>query len=244
MPQDTTSVYANTYHKVMAMIRSCDSGRLPPETELARQLGVSRITIRDILAEFEAQGFITRRRKLGTVINRHIVKETARLDIENLYLDMIRNSGFVPSCNILSITRQTPSMAMAGVLDLLEADPVYKITKILRANGQPVIFINDYIPAQYFHHEDLDLSLLEKSTYAFIQRHYRPGLVSTVSHLDTNAASDELALLMQVESSTPILELETVAYDAGQHPMVYTLEYINTKVIPFSIQRRLFGRDC
>ena len=42
--------------------------RLPSEPELARQLGVSRATLREAMRTFEAQGLIRRRQGVGTFV--------------------------------------------------------------------------------------------------------------------------------------------------------------------------------
>ena len=68
--------------------------RLPRESVLAEKLGISRTQLRDILASLEREGFITRRHGVGTIINRHVLEATARMDIEVEFLDMIRQSGY------------------------------------------------------------------------------------------------------------------------------------------------------
>ena len=57
-----------TYHKVAAAIGGRilnrtlrDGDRLPPETELARQFGVNRSTVREALRELESHGLVMRR---------------------------------------------------------------------------------------------------------------------------------------------------------------------------------------
>lgn len=235
MPQQNSQTI---YQQVLTMIQNPATAKLPPETKLAEQLGVSRITVRDILADLEAKGYITRRRKLGTIVNRHIVKETARLDIENLYVDMIRSSGFQASCKLCGITRQQPSPQIVQALRIAD-EAVYLLRKVLYADGKPVIYINDYVSERFFNHEDLDIPLIEESTYLFVQKFHKKPLVSSVSHLDALTAQDELAQVMQLDCGASVLQLNTVAYDEEQWPVVYTLEYFNTKRIPFSIQRRL-----
>ena len=70
-----------------------DCDRLPRESVLSEQLGISRTQLRDILASLEREGFITRRHGVGTIINRHVLSVPARMDIEMEFLDMIRQSG-------------------------------------------------------------------------------------------------------------------------------------------------------
>ena len=72
----------------------CD--RLPRESVLSEMLGISRTQLRDILASLDREGFITRRHGVGTIINRHVLGTSARMDIEVEFLDMIRQSGHTP----------------------------------------------------------------------------------------------------------------------------------------------------
>ena len=71
--------------------------RLPRESMLCVELGISRTQLRDILASLEREGFITRRHGVGTIINRHVLNVHTRMDIEVEFLDMIRQNGFTPA---------------------------------------------------------------------------------------------------------------------------------------------------
>ena len=56
--------------------------RLPRETVLSEELGISRTQLRDVLAALEQEGFITRRLGVGTVINRHVLNVKSRMDMK------------------------------------------------------------------------------------------------------------------------------------------------------------------
>jgi GntR family transcriptional regulator len=56
-----------------------DNGRLPSEDELASMLNVSRTTIRTALHSLEQDGIITRRRALGTTVNKHVAPDLVAL---------------------------------------------------------------------------------------------------------------------------------------------------------------------
>ena len=49
-----------------------ENDRLPSEDDLSKMLNVSRTTIRTALHSLEQDGIVTRRRAIGTTINRHV----------------------------------------------------------------------------------------------------------------------------------------------------------------------------
>jgi GntR family transcriptional regulator len=62
-----------------AILQRRFEGRLPTEARLAKMLNVSRTTIRAALQPLERDGFITRRRAIGTTINAHVSPRTLAL---------------------------------------------------------------------------------------------------------------------------------------------------------------------
>ena len=80
----------------MKMGEFSEYDRLPRELELAKQLNVSRNHLREVLAQLEREGFITRIHGVGTIINHHVMKVKNRMDIEVEFLDIIRQNGYLP----------------------------------------------------------------------------------------------------------------------------------------------------
>ena len=72
----------------MKLLREMKSGefsqceKLPRELDLAKQLGISRNHLREVLAQLEREGFITRLHGVGTIINHHVLQVKNRMDIE------------------------------------------------------------------------------------------------------------------------------------------------------------------
>src|SRR5512140_1926565 len=73
--------------------RSPSGTRLPSEPELAKQLGVSRATLREAMRMFETQGLIRRRQGAGTfVVGRPPVIEGG-LEVLESMLTLARKTG-------------------------------------------------------------------------------------------------------------------------------------------------------
>ena len=66
----------DTYPRLLALIREYarTTDRLPPEDVLAQKMGISRVKLRDMLATMQANGFISRKKGIGTLINKNMLK--------------------------------------------------------------------------------------------------------------------------------------------------------------------------
>ena len=82
----------------------CD--RLPRELELAKQFNVSRNHLREVLAQLEREGFVTRIHGVGTIINHHVMQVKNRMDIEVEFLDIIRQNGYQPDISHVHIQEE------------------------------------------------------------------------------------------------------------------------------------------
>jgi GntR family transcriptional regulator, transcriptional repressor for pyruvate dehydrogenase complex len=103
--------------------------RLPSETELARQLGVSRPVVREAIAYLKADGIVASRRGLGLFVNRQDTLRLHRAEIdasEQSILEFLEfRLGLETEASRLAALRRTPAdiQRMEAALDALrEAD--------------------------------------------------------------------------------------------------------------------------
>lgn len=118
--------------------------RLPPEAKLAAELGVSRATLRAALHALEADGILTRRRRVGTTINRHVVCSSMRLNRLVAFASLIAQQGHEPSERHTVDTQ--PAAEFAAALEIDAATPCLFVDRLLSADGLPVITIVDVVP--------------------------------------------------------------------------------------------------
>ena len=116
------------YIKLLKLIRTryLESDKLPPEEVLAAELGISRVKLRDVLAVLEVQGYINRKKGVGTLINRCLVNEPVRLDIDAIYEETVREAGFRARTQVRSIQylEKTPE-AIAKILGVDQSESTY-----------------------------------------------------------------------------------------------------------------------
>src|SRR5215472_164556 len=82
-----------------------DGGRLPGETVMAAEMGVSRGTMRQALAILQHEGLISRRQGLGTFANPHVLGIPARIDFAYEFSELIHAAGYESTIHTLEVSR-------------------------------------------------------------------------------------------------------------------------------------------
>ena len=213
--------------------------KLPAEVELAQWLGVSRTVIRDALSDIEREGFIERVRGVGTVINRNIVNLSSRLDLKLEYNDLIRSAGHVPKTDMVSLRTQAAPRELADKLDIVPGTEILVCEKRLLADGVPVVYSVDYLPADLF--GQTDYLELDWSNPIFDILENVCGLRSLFDVTEVSAVlgSDAIRKKLEVKPGEALLKLDEVDYCQRNRPLLYAQEYF-TNYLCFSMLRKKF----
>ena len=228
--------------ELLEYIRACaeQGDRLPPEETLAKLFGISRVKLRDSLAALQSNGYIIRKKGSGTRINKYILAERARLDIDVYFEELVASSGFKPSTLVRNITalHQVPD-GVRSRLEMSDKGTVYKIEKTIFADGVPAIFLTDYVPYKYYNRDEIDVALLAKSTFWFVQNYCDELLDNLIVHIAAINAEGRLAKELALPEGSAILQLSSICYNQSLAPIMYSVECYNTALLPLSFQKRI-----
>ncbi len=205
------------------LIRSLEQGEwgpgdaIPSEGELAVRFNVSQGTVRKAIDEMAAENLLVRRQGKGTFVATHN-------DPRSFYrfLRLVPDSGkAMPTvsdpfyCESVAATPE-----VAGVLGLKAGDRVLLVKRLLRFDGEPVVFDEIYLVADLF--DGLTLERLrggERSLYSLFESDFGVRMINAEEHLRAVAADRQSAVLLGVESGEPLLLVERTAYTYGNKPV-------------------------
>lgn len=213
-------------------------GKLPPETELAAELGISRTQLRDGLAILEQSGFITRRRGIGTVINHHVVDVVTRLDLEEEFTAMVRGAGFTSEMLLTSVEVRTNDPLVASKLDVPLSTPVLSMGRVVTADGQPVIYSMDHVSfsiIKNFTYTPEDLAL---PVFHFLDRFCSTSVAMDLTEVKPILADETLSKILVVEPGAPMLYLDEIAYNIDNEIIMYCQEYYVDNVLRHTVMRK------
>ena len=197
------------------MLRPGD--RIPPERELAEQMQVSRMTVRQALGRLADRGLLVRERGRGTFVSEpKLIQSLSRL---NGFYDQMISQGILPSSRLLSGQEVLASAAVAQVLDLRIGEPLYKVVRLRLGGGVPLALETSFFPARLVPGL-LDYDLERHSIYRLMER-YDARPVRATQSLEPVPARDQEAEALEVLPGSPLMLVERIAWDTQDRPVEY-----------------------
>jgi GntR family transcriptional regulator len=193
--------------------------RLPPERDLAEQLGVSRMTLRQALGSLARRGLLVRvrGRRGGTFIAEPKI-ERDMTELAGL-TEQLRRQGHHAGARLLSAQEGRAGRRTAKALHLEVGDQVCEVVRLRLSDDEPLAIERSLFPASRF--PDLLECSLEGSLYELLDRHYGEPPRRAVERLEPLVANAGEAELLHVKPGAPLLLVERTAYDAEGIPVEY-----------------------
>lgn len=211
--------------------------RLPRETELAEQLGISRTRLRDTLAQLEQEGVITRIHGVGTIINRHVLQVASRMDTEVEFLDIIRQNGYEPAVTKVHLKEEKADSFFANKLQIAPGSDIVCIRRVCTADGKPAIYCEDVLEKKLIH-EEFTLKDLEAPIFHFLKKVCGVEAYMDLTRLHAVAATPEISELLEIPVGTPLLNMEEVDYNIDGDVVFYSRQYFIDEFFEHTVLRK------
>jgi GntR family transcriptional regulator len=207
--------------------------RLPSEPVLAKELGVSRVSVRGALALLAREGIVSRRHGSGTYVN------SVRPLVHSLHLnvgadDLIKSRGHIPGISEMSWRQEDADGDVADRLSVEVGTPTIHLYRVRTSDGVPVTVSHDYFVAALLPDEPPTLG---PSLYHFLSNVCGVDVVFGVADLEPALCGPELAPVFGVESHELCLVIKQVDYDLGERPVSYSVEHHLASAFDFQIIR-------
>jgi GntR family transcriptional regulator len=237
-----TPLYQQVY---LSLRERIISGELPAgsllagEQEMAKTLGVSRITIKRAFNELAARGLVHRQRGRGTTVAGGAVIPLVAGSFDTL-LESLQRMGLQTDVELIEV-RDEPAGAKVGERLEIDADaPVQRAVRLRRLSGEPFSHLVNYVPAAVaarYSHEDLAstamLTLLER---AGAPAQEAEQWISAV------AAGPALASALDVAAGSPLLRIDRVMRGPGRQPVQFIEVHYRPDRFHYHVRAQKGGR--
>ena len=220
------------------LIASTPAGsRLTSEPDLAKQMGVSRATLREAMRTFETQGLIRRRQGSGTYVVGKFEVIDAGLEVLESIETMARRMNLPVSVSDLHIEQLDADQKTADGLCVGEGTPITRVRRVIRADGRPVAYLIDSLPVDILNPNDLT-DEFRGSVLDFLLASGNDLQLSRAAISATNASAD-VAKPLEIQRDDVLLRFESQLYDSKGKVLDYSVSYFIPGYFHFHVNRRV-----
>lgn len=211
--------------------------RLTSEPELAKQMGVSRATLREAMRTFETQGLIRRRQGSGTYVVGKVPVIDSGLEVLESLETMARRMNLAIKINNLQIDQLESDGEISGELGVSEGTQVTRVQRVMCADGRPVAYLVDTLPSELLKPEDLP-SQFGGSVLDFMLERGDSLSVSRAAITATNATA-EVAKALEIQRGDVLLQFVSLLYSSDGTIVDHTVSYFIPGYFNFHVVRRI-----
>ena len=221
-----------------ALIQRTPAGsRLMSEPELAKQLGVSRATLREAMRTFETQGLIRRRQGAGTFVVGKVPIIDAGLEVLESIETMAQRLNLAVSVSDLNIEQIDAHEDYALGLGVEIGTCLTRVRRVMRADTRPVAYLIDVLPDSVLRLHDLPEGF-NGSVLDFLIERGDDLRISRAAISATNATA-EVAKALEIQRGDVLLQFVSQIYTADGKTVDYTMSYFIPGYFNFHVVRRI-----
>jgi GntR family transcriptional regulator len=221
-----------------ALIERTPAGsRLISEPELAKQLGVSRATLREAMRTFETQGLIRRRQGSGTFVVGKVPVMDAGLEVLESLETMARRMNLVITVSDLNLDQLDAGEEHVVDLGVAPGTCLTRIRRVIRADTRPVAYLIDTLPEDVLRLQDLPVDF-NGSVLDFLLERGDHLQVSRAAISATNATA-EVAKALEIQRGDVLLRFVSQLYTTEGSMVDYSASYFIPGYFNFHVNRRV-----
>lgn len=191
--------------------------RLPAEPDLARELGVSRGTLRRAVQTLAADGLLVQTRGRGTFVATTMVEPPLAQRLTTLS-EAFADAGQPLTTTVIAEELTSPPAPVAALLEIEPDTEVLRLERVRALEATPVAHLVNYVRL------DLAPGIAEvdfssHSLFDALEHVCGVPVTGARRRFDAVLAGDRNAELLDIADTDPLLHLEQVTFTAGGTPL-------------------------
>ena len=211
--------------------------RLPTESDLIEQYGVSRITVRQALQALDEEGLIERQQGRGTFVSNRKSRKKRFAGTIHLTgsLDELIEMGMDTPVKVLEMNRVEADSHEAESLEIKIGTPIYRLKRLRLNEGKPFGLIINYLPDEI----GSALTMAELSSGALLhtmETKLGLNLDNAIQQIHAELADPYVAKLLDVRVGTALLSIERTVYTNENKPVEFVHTLYRSDLYGYSVK--------
>lgn len=208
-----------------------DGKLLPNEIELAKQLGISRNTVRHATNKLVYEGVLTRKKGVGTRFTETEVD--TRLNNWLSFSQEMSSKGIQVKNFRIEASWVVPENNIAMFLQVPEGTKVLRMDRLRGTPEGPFVMFHSWF------HPRIGLTGKEdfsRPLYEILEKDYSTIVKVSREEITAVSADEQVAALLKVRKGAPILQRVRKVYDPGNRPVEYNIGYYKGDSFTYRIE--------
>lgn len=197
--------------------------KIMTEAEMAKEYGVSLITVRKAVGSLMEKGLVVRKQGKGTFVTKP--KYSRNMKKLQSFTEMCEQMGVKPGAQVLENRLIMADKKVADRLGIEPGSNVVYISRLRLADGEPVQVEKSYFPLKYAFLLEEDLN--NGSMFECLKEKAGAKVANSEKMIELCRATAEEAALMDVKKGDYLLFVKSTAYDENGEPMYAGIQLIN-----------------
>lgn len=206
---------------------------LPNEIELAKQLAISRTTLRLAINKLVYEGLLVRKKGVGTRVSNNTVSSKS-VNWLSFSQEMAARKIQIKNFE-LKLKWVKPDEQIANFFEIKTDKKVLKMERLRGQPEGPFVYFTSYF------HPRIGLTGKEdflRPLYEILEKDYMVIASLSKEEITARAADKFLAEKLNLEVGSPILVRKRFVYDQGDRPIEFNMGYYRADSFVYSIESR------
>jgi len=204
---------------------------LPNETDLAKQLGISRNTVRQALNKLVYEGLLDRKKGVGTRVADRNVNTRAQNWLS--FSQEMKASGIEIINFDLKVSWVEADENTATFFDIPLGKKIFKLERLRGRAEYPFVYFISYFHPRIGLNEEEDFS---RPLYEILEKDHSVIVKLSKEEISAELAGKEIGKLLNVDTGSPILKRKRFVFDPGGRPVEYNLGFYRADSFTYTIE--------
>jgi len=204
---------------------------LPNETDLAKQLGISRNTVRQALNKLVYEGLLDRKKGVGTRVADRNVNTRAQNWLS--FSQEMKASGIEIINFDLKVSWVEADENTATFFDIPLGKKIFKLERLRGRAEYPFVYFISYFHPRIGLNEEEDFS---RPLYEILEKDHSVIVKLSKEEISAELAGKEIGKLLNIDTGSPILKRKRFVFDPGGRPVEYNLGFYRADSFTYTIE--------
>lgn len=204
---------------------------LPKEVDLAKQLGISRNTVRQATNKLELEGLIFRKKGYGTKVSPKMVH--TKLDHWHSFTQEMNESGVNFTNYEITADSIKCNDFLAAFFEIPKKTNIIHLQRLRGDDDGPFVYFESYFHPRIGIKEQENFQL---PLYEILENKYNIRASISQEHIRAKKANVAIAKKLKIHVGDIVLVRERFVFDPGKRPVEYNIGYYVAEKFMYSIE--------